>query len=145
MLFFVLGIVLAVITFIFYYLSKKEKFEEIEEFLTGSFCVSIFISVLYFLVLFISFGNAVYSNKLVYEKLEQTYSGLTYKIEALNNGFADEFGINNNDIVNEVVSYNKSVTEYQYANKSLWTNWFICDNMDNLRLIEYDMISFNKN
>lgn len=143
MLFFVLGIVLAIITFIFYYLSKKEKFEEIKEFLIGSFLAGVIVSIFYFLTLFIIFGNMSYSNKFIYEQLEQTYNGLTYKIEALNKGFVDEFGINNNDIVNEVIYYNKSVTEYQYANKSLWTNWFVCDNMDNLKLIDYDDLSFN--
>lgn len=144
MLFFVLGVILIAITALCYYLSCKERFRKIEEILVGSFAICAFISAIYVCILGIIFGCELHSNKIMYEQLEQTYNGLIYKTEVLNEGFADEFGINNNDIVNEITSYNKTVTKYQLANKSLWTNWFVCDEMDDLKLIDYNTINFNR-
>lgn len=138
--FIVLAIVLAVCITITVYNNTNSAWGDGTGFLCGcAWTVFVGMSV----ILFGCLGVNQHDTKIATATLEEEYNGLIYKVEALNNGLSDELGLNNNDIVNEIKNYNKTVIKLQSNNNSAWTGVFYYDGVDNLVLIDYSNIQFN--
>lgn len=140
--FLICGILILITIGLFYICKKREEYEYSE--LTAIKYVFLICSVIVTCIVFICFFCNNESTKINIQVMQETYAGLNYKIEALNNGMSDEFGINNSDITNEIINYNKNVTEIQAQKKSLWTNWFVDKSANDLNIINYNNIKFNK-
>lgn len=142
MLWFLICGILILISVTLFYICKKRN----ESDYSNLSCIKYFFyitSIIVTFVVFICFLCNNESTKIDAQVMKEEYAGLNYKIEALNNGMADDFGINNSDIMSEIITYNKTVSKFYSQKESLWTNWFVSDLVNDLNIIDYNNVKFN--
>lgn len=143
MLIVILTILLFPLAYFCSYKADKSENYDTESFFNGLgiiiFLIGVFVCIC-IIVCGIANRHSSYTN---YLELQETYTALEYKKEALNNNMGDILGLNNNNIVNEINSYNRSVIAMQRAKNSIWLNVFYTPYVNELKLIKYSDITFN--
>lgn len=84
-----------------------------------------------------------YASYTSYLTLQEEYQSLVYKADAFNQGLADDLGLNNNSLLNEIKDYNKQVISLHRNSSSPWLGIFYNSKVKELETIDYSMFNFN--